>query len=715
MHTASPIFVLPAEHPATINPALIARDEESIARITASVQLSIDTLTARLNDLRHIRTSAGDWQQASDRDTEIRSVTARLTVLQRYGRDSCLGRIVRIDGTIVYIGRVGLLDSDGEQLLIDWRTPEAEPFFSATQAQSAGVESRRRYRWSRGVIVDFWDEVFTDGDPDGQTLTEPVAPDEDSAFIASLAAGRSPRMRDVLGTIASDQDAAIRADSRGALVIDGGPGTGKTVVALHRAAYLLYADTRLRGHRGGVLVVGPHDPYLGYVSDVLPNLGTDGVRLCTPNDVVRLDEVTDETDPVIARLKGTVEMIDGIERAARFYEEPPKAPLTVEAPWGEVTITADDWAEAFDAASDVPHNEGREHIWATLTAIVEDSFTTTGDVRKVLESDDALTTLVNRSWPILDPFDVVGDLWTVPAFLRLCVPSLSTHDVQKLQRGKATDWTTSDIPLLDAARRRFGDPTIERRTRRRAAVLAAQRQEMDDVVSHLIDSQEYDDGEGLMSMLRQGDLRDVLVDENEVPRSDPEELAGPFAHIIVDEAQELTDAQWRMLLARCPSGSMTIVGDRAQARRGFSESWAQRLSRVGLGEIRIAHLTVNYRAPAEIMAAAEPVIRRAIPDANVPASIRESGIPVRHINIDDVESVVTDWLAANSDGTVCVIGDANFVERPRVRSLSPEQTKGLEFDLVILVRPNDFGEGITGAVDLYVAMTRATSQLVVAE
>jgi superfamily I DNA/RNA helicase len=218
-----------------------------------------------------------------------------------------------------------------------------------------------------------------------------------------------------------------------------------------------------------------------------------------------------------------------------------------------------------------------------------------------------------------------------------------------------------------------------------------------------------------MTSLRHQDLRDALVDESGLPSADPDLLAGPFAHVVVDEAQELTDAEWQMLLLRCPSGSFTIVGDRAQARHGFTESWQERLERVGLDRISLASLTINYRTPEEVMVEAEPVIRAVLPDANVPTSIRSSGVPVRHGSTTDLPSIIDSWLDehAEGEGIACVIGDPTFPATSRVRSLTPELAKGLEFDLVVLVDPESFGTGIEGAIDRYVAMTRATQQLVV--
>ncbi len=217
-----------------------------------------------------------------------------------------------------YVGRLGLADGAGRRLLVDWRSPAAEPFFAATHANPMGLANRRRYRWTRGRISDYWDEVFTSDGFEGH-----AALDDQSAFIASLGSNRSTRMRDVLGTIQADQDAIIRAGSRGALVVGGGPGTGKTVVALHRSAYLLYSDPRLGHRRGGVLFVGPHQPYLAYVADVLPSLGEEGVQTCTLRDLVSEGAAAAiETDPNVARLKSAANLGNAIETAVRFYEEP---------------------------------------------------------------------------------------------------------------------------------------------------------------------------------------------------------------------------------------------------------------------------------------------------------------------------------------------------------------------------------------------------------
>ncbi|MFI5956338.1 RNA polymerase recycling motor ATPase HelR [Cryptosporangium sp. NPDC051539] len=703
-------FDLPANLAAKAGPALIADDEKHFAAIADTLTQTIADLSDRLDAAR--RAPGGLGQEALDRDLEVHRLTARLRTIRRYGLDLTLGRIVRAgEPEPLYIGRLGLTDSDGHRLLVDWRTAAAEPFFGATHANPMGLVSRRRYRWTRGRITDYWDEVFT---PDG--LEGHAALDDQSAFIASLGTNRSAQMRDVLGTIQADQDAIIRAGSRGALVVDGGPGTGKTVVALHRTAYLLYSDPRLGYRRGGVLFVGPHQPYLAYVADVLPSLGEEDVQTCTLGDLLPEGAgAVPETDDEAARLKASAEWVKAVDAAVRFYEEPPTKAARIAGLW----LSAGDWAEAFDAPGHgTPHNEAREAIWEELVEILvakQSDAAKQDDLRKALEHHQDLRAMLNRAWPLLDPADVVSDLWSVPAYLRKCAPWLVPDEVRALQRTDAKAWTVEDLPILDAARQRLGDASAGLRDRRRKALLARRREQMDQVVDNLIEAADDEYGMGLVTMLRVEDFQDVLVDDSGLPVADPDALAGPFAHIVVDEAQELTDAEWQMLLQRCPSRSFTIVGDRAQARHGFTESWEERLRRIGLDRVELASLTINYRTPEEVMAEAEPVIRAALPDANVPTSIRSNGMPVVHGPVAALEGILDEWLAAHAEGVACVIGAPGFEARPRVRSLTPVLSKGLEFDLVVLVRPSSFGQGIEGAVDRYVAMTRATQQLVILE
>jgi hypothetical protein len=704
-------FALPDNLSAKADPALISKDEQHFAAIAASLEQSLADLSDRLDETR--RAPGGDGQEAMDRDLEVHRLTARRRTLSRFGLDLCLGHMVPADGgEPVYVGRLGLSDSTDTPLLLDWRAPAAEPFFGATHANPMGLASRRRYRWTLGRISDYWDEVFT---PDGLE-GHAAALDDQSAFIASLGNTRSARMRDALGTIQADQDEIIRASSRGTLVVDGGPGTGKTVVALHRTAYLLYADPRLGHRRGGVLFVGPHQPYLAYVGDVLPSLGEEGVQTCTLRDLVPEGAKAPlETDPEVARLKASAEIVQAIEPAVRLYEEPPTQGMEVETPWVDLWLSTSDWEDAFASVAGIPHNEARDQIWEELLTILVDKYddeeVSPEQLRQSLARNADLRQTLTKAWPMIEPTDLVGDLWEVPAYLRRCAPWLTPDEVRTLQRKDPQAWTVSDLPLLDAARLRLGDPEVARVRREREAAIAAERAQMDRVVDDIL---QLEDEEGMWAQLSQGGIRDALVDQDALPTVDPDLLAGPFAHIVVDEAQELTDAEWQMLLLRCPSRSFTIVGDRAQARHGFTESWQERLERAGLDQVHLASLSINYRTPEEVMAEAEPVIRAALPDANVPTSIRSSGIPVVHGSTAELGSIIETWLAEHDEGIACVISTgAAYEATDRVRSLTPELSKGLEFDLVVLLDPDTFGTGIEGTVDRYVAMTRATERLVI--
>lgn len=745
MHpVATSIFTLPDHLAAKADPQLIARDEQHLRAVATALQDYISELTARLDAARKAPGGAG--QAALDRDQDIHRLTGRLRVLRRFSSDLCLGRMVTGDGDAdgaaepTYIGRLGLTDRHGQRLLVDWRAPAAEPFFAATHANPMGLISRRRYRWTRGHITDFWDEVFT---PEG--LEGNAALDDQSAFIASLGGSRSEAMRDVLGTIQADQDAIIRAGSRGALVVDGGPGTGKTVVALHRTAHLLYSDTQVSEHRGGVLFVGPHRPYLAYVADVLPNLGEDSVRTCTLNDLLPEGlAAAEEADPEVARLKFSAEMVNAIGPAVALYEKPPTEGMEIDTPWGEVWLSSFDWAEAFSAPDPgTPHNEARGLIWESVVEILTDKVRDLGEdasdvgvdlnedvdgefnaygltredsaapFRRAISQNPELKRTFGRAWPLLHATDLVGDLWEVPAYLRMCAPWLEPRQIQLLRRADPRAWTTADLPLLDAARQRLGDPDTTLRAERRRAAEEAESTRMADVVDQLIESDDSD--MRVMRMLRGQDLQQALVEHAAPAEINQDALAGPFAHIVVDEAQELTEAQWQMLLRRCPSRSFTIVGDRAQARHGFTETWEQRLERVGFDRVTHSTLTINYRTPREVMVEAEPVIRAAIPDANVPISVRSSGVPVKHGVAADLEEILDQWEVGHDDGVACVIGAPHFTPRDRVQSLLPALAKGLEFDLVVLLDPERSGGGVAEAVDRYVAMTRTTQELVLLE
>ncbi|WP_193106870.1 RNA polymerase recycling motor ATPase HelR [Brachybacterium sp. FME24] len=716
--TQTSTFDLPARLAHKAAPERTGTDDDRFATIAQAVAADITEVEQNLEAA--LLGQTGDAQGRVEREAKVDHFRTRLRRLRSVELDAVLGRMTPVDGSApIYVGRLAVHGQDGKPLLVDWRSPVAEPFFAATRAQPMGLASRRRYRWAGGRIRDYWDETLIEVS-DEALVESDASPDEESALLAAVNRARTPRMKNVLTTIAADQDAIIRADARRPLVVDGGPGTGKTVVALHRAAYLLYSVPRLRDRRGGVLFVGPHHPYLHYVADVLPSLGEDDVRTCTLSDMVTEGESARvETDPEIAALKASTHLVDAIDPAVGLYEEPPSTPFLVETDWGSVQLDAEDWADAFGAVDPgSAHNLAREEIWEELAEIIAgkladgyDEQPDAAQVRANLAYEEDLVAHVHRAWPILEATDLVGDLFEVPAYLRRCAPDLTPEQVQLLQRTDARAWTDADLPLLDAARHRLGDSGADARRRRQESAQRETVEEVDLLVDYLIESDSSDMQE--MSMLRGEDLRGALAENTAVEIADPDVLAGPFAHVVVDEAQELTDAQWAMILRRCPSRSLTLVGDRAQAAHGFSESWTQRLARVGLDRVERSTLSINYRTPAEIMERAAPVIRAALPDANVPTSIRESGLPVRHGALEELDGILEQWLVAHEEGTACVIGHPRFEATQRVRALTPQLAKGLEFDLVVLVDPESFGDGIEGAVARYVSMTRSTRELVV--
>lgn len=531
------------------------------------------------------RDRAGTLQQSLQRDVEVDGIARRLRRLERMAPEGCLGFIVDADtAERRYIGRFGLSTDSGEQLLIDWRAAAAEPFFAASHANPMGLASRRRYRWRKNVVVDYWDEVFDLSTLDGHTRL-----DEQSSFLASLGAKRTGSMQDVLATIQSDQDAIIRRPAEGALVVDGGPGTGKTVVALHRAAYLMHADPRLKSRGGRILVLGPHDGYTAYVADVLPNLGEEEVVVSTLRSLVpeSADARPAEEDPA-AQVKASARMLEALRQAVTVFEQPPAENTPIPTRWGDAVISAGQWANAFTAAAPgTAHNDAREPIREALIDLLLEQLDVPPSskqlARSVLGDHAGLKEALDEYWPLIDPISLLAELYSSETLLRYSAPWLDADGRRQLLRKSPRSWTESDLPLLDAARFLIGDSQREQAAQRRQARLDAEHEVFTRVIDDLLAS--ADDMEDLSFQLMNTDLQDQLAMQRAGDETLPDGLQGPFTHIIIDEAQELSDAQWHMVLRRCPSQSLTIVGDRAQAREGFHESWEDRLARVGMTQV----------------------------------------------------------------------------------------------------------------------------------
>ncbi len=609
-------------------------------------------------------------QAATERDSFARSYAARADQLSRVERGLCFGRLDATDGTTAYIGRLGLFDDDHEPLLIDWRAPVAQPFYRATTADPMGIVRRRHIRLSGRRVVAVDDDVLDlaalDGGDPGSLIGE-------AALMASLTADRTGRMSEIVATIQAEQDAIIRAGLPGVLVVQGGPGTGKTVVALHRAAYLLYTH-RDQLARRGVLVVGPNPTFLRYIEQVLPSLGETEVVLSTVGQLLP-GVVGSATEPAQAsRLKGGLRMVDVIARAVRAVRR--------------------------DRSQDVT------------------------------------------------PERLLTRLWSSPELLAAVAPELTAAERAALHRRPGKPWTRADVALLDEAADLLGDSEAVRGRRRRAA---AEREAAD--AEHLAYMSEVIDS-GLAANRLTVDPLDVqpfiaLMAEQTRPREARGTIAEQaaadrswqFGHVIVDEAQELSPMEWRMLMRRCRRRSMTLVGDLAQAGRDDGvRSWADLLDRYAPGRWRSAELTVNYRTPAEIMAVAADVLRSVDPAAAAPGSARSTGVPPwsRCAPAEAFGRTLVDAVAAEQeqigDGRLAVLvpgsryaeltallsaarpgiahgSDLDLLDRPTV-ILEVDQAKGLEFDAVLIADPGAIlRESPRGGSDLYVAVTRATRRL----
>ncbi|CAM5276154.1 Superfamily I DNA and RNA helicase-like protein OS=Streptomyces glaucescens OX=1907 GN=SGLAU_11105 PE=4 SV=1 [Streptomyces glaucescens] len=436
--------------------------------------------------------------------------------------------------------RLGLTDSGGRRLLVDWRSPAAEPFFAATHADPMGLASRRRYRWAGGRVSDYWDEVFAADRPRLRRARRPVR--------VHRRLGRDPvaLMRDVLATIQADQDAVILLVPAAPSSSTAGPGTGKTVVALPRSAYLLYADPRL-GPRRAVLFVGPTGP----TSTTSPTPPTSARKACGPAPCATSSPRARRRNPR-PPLKRPGSRRRGAGEGGRAGRPAPRGAArrgrtgTVEG--ADIRLSAADWAPAFAApAPGTPHYEVRDLIWEELVTILWDQYD--GDVsqelfRRALARNEELTGTLRRAWPLLEAADLVGDLWSVPAYLRMCAPWLTKDEVSRLQRKRP-----AGVDGVRPAAAGRGPATARRpgglpAPRRHQAAVAAERTRMEAVIDNVLAADH--DGESAVTMLHGRDLRDSLVDEGALPGADRDPLAGLFAHVIVDEAQELTDAEWQM-------------------------------------------------------------------------------------------------------------------------------------------------------------------------
>ena len=715
----------------------------------------LDSLRSQTRErLREVRRDgpSGSPQNRSERDAFATLYEDRIAQLEAVEDRLAFGRLDLFDGDQRYIGRIGLTDADHSSLLTDWRAPAAQAFYRATAAHSDGVV-RRRHLITRGRSVTGIEDEVLDLDsisaPDGDAAAHLSGLTGEGALLAALAAGRTGRMGDIVATIQAEQDAIIRADLAGALVVQGGPGTGKTAVALHRAAYLLYSHRRLL-ERSGVLLIGPSRVFLRYIDQVLPSLGETGVVTTTIAELYPRLEAVGVEDEAVAEIKGRPELAGVIARAVRQRQRVPAGAQEVRIDGNTVVITPHDVTEAIVRArrNHRPHNIARVTFVREMLSRLADQYVTQlgyplaaderGDVLEELRSDRAIRIALNLAWMPLTPQKLIEDLFTRPARLAAAAPGLTAAERALLTRAPGAPWTPADVPLLDEAAELLGEDDQAGRIQARAD--ATNRTAELDYARRVLASS---GNEGLVSA-------ELLADRfaHTGPRLTTAERAAAdrtwtYAHVVVDEAQELSAMAWRMLLRRVPTRSMTIVGDVAQtSTRTGAHSWAQMLNPVLRGAWRLTELTVNYRTPAAVADAAQHVARAAHLPVSSLTSAREvdDALVVERVP-DDVGlaagvahharaalatldhgaqggrvaviapgariTAVRDGLrAAGLDG---FLGSGAAVLDAPLILLTPREAKGLEFDVVVLVEPSEVGAASAG--DLYVAMTRPTQQL----
>ncbi|MGW0779782.1 HelD family protein [Streptomyces sp. NPDC002913] len=718
-------------------------------------QQFIDRLYDRVDALRgeaaqHVEdalTPVGNGLQARhERDVLVAERSGLLAALNAVDGSLCFGRIDPADGAAHHIGRIGIREDDPDHtpLLIDWRAPVARPFYLATGHTPMGLRRRRHITTEGRAVTELHDEILDLGDRERSGFEDPSS---DAVLLAALGSARTGRMGDIVRTIQAEQDRIIRAPHRGVLVVEGGPGTGKTAVALHRAAFLLYEHRELLAKRA-VLVVGPNPAFLRYIGEVLPALGETGVMLATQAELFPGVHARGTDTPRAAAVKGGAGMAEALALAVRDRQGLPEpgAPMVVPHDDGDLVL---DWEIAYEARqaareTRLPHNLARPYfafqVIDALTAQLTErigadpyggpNFLGADDIAQLgkgVAASEEVHAAVAELWPLLTPEGFLADYLAEPVYL-------SDEDAEAVRRAPGAEWTPADVPLLDEAAELLGSDDS-------AALAAAEAERQERVayaqgvleLSRGSESFEFEDEES--EVLAAHDIIDAerMAERQEEAdhRSAAERAAADrtwaFGHIIVDEAQELSPMAWRLLMRRSPTRSLTLVGDPAQTSEEAGVGSWQKILEPYVGD-RFEHvrLGVNYRTPAEIMELAARVVRAEDPSFEPPGSVRSTGEePWTRDSGADLAGAVARAVAelTPEEGRLAVIAPRELHEEiaapldgitpgaepdltRAVVLLGPREAKGLEFDHVLVVEPGRFGTS-----DLYVALTRATQRL----
>jgi len=729
---------------------------DGAARERAAEQSYVDELYALLDDARERAALAldqvqrgpttGTFAARTERDAFAALHLERLRTLRAVEERLVFGRLDLRGGDRRYVGRIGLHDDLGVQLLVDWRAPAAEPFYRATAAHPDGVVRRRHLATHARHVVGVEDEVLDLAEFERSDHGEAVT--GDGALMLALDAHRTGRMRDIVATIQTEQDRIIRSPLSGVLVVEGGPGTGKTAVALHRAAYLLYAH-RERIAKSGVLLVGPGRAFLRYVEQVLPALGETGVLLRSADRLYPGVDATGVESAQAAAVKGDARMAAVVAAAVRARQRVPSGPRALDVDGTRLMLRPDDVRGARERArrSHRPHNEARvgfvKDVLGRLVSRLarqlglELDADARSELLQTLRESADVRREVNLCWMPVTPQRLLSELFASPDALDRVAVSLTAAERALLVRPRDAAWTPADVPLLDEAAELLGEDDAADRVA--AAHAARERAAERDY------AQESLQLSGAASMVTADQLLEryeAAGDRLTVAERAADDRTWTFGHVVVDEAQELSPMMWRLLMRRCPARSMTVVGDLAQTSvLGGAGSWAAMLDPFVEGRWRREVLTVNYRTPRQVMELASRVLAAAGIDPGTTESAREgrSEPETSHVEPGDVAAVVaavgreldlagagTVALLLPSSQTWAGVEDAVRVAYPdevgsesdpldaRLSVLPVREAKGLEFDAVVLVEPADVvAASPRGVNDLYVALTRPTQRLAV--
>ncbi len=712
----------------------------TIERELAAEQAHVDLVYARLAEATRAAqkvAKAGLSLYQSDRNSYVREedgtglyerdvfafqAARRLAVLDAEQEGLVFGRLDRTDGEVRYVGRIGVRDADYEPLVIDWRAPAAEPFYRATPTNPMQVIRRRVLHCRRERVVGIEDDLL-----DGENADRELVVIGEGALLAALTRARDHTMRDIVATIQAEQDEAIRAPYQGFTMISGGPGTGKTVVALHRAAYLLYSNRR-RFESGGVLVVGPSRVFMSYIARVLPSLGEDSVTLrpigAVASDVVRItgDRVD---DPQTAAIKGSLRMVKVLRRLVQ--EPPQEVPLelriTVE---GSVLVLPADTLARIRSSVLAHHklNTGRDAaekellstLWRVWKPDSDDTFDPDHELEEFHDRVSELASFkmfLNAWWPAVSALAALARLADVELTRRISASILSSAESQLLSASyrNAADWTAADGALLDELVHLLGP------------LPASEEPELSGLPDLDSEAQEVFTTADLLTPARE-------TDPFELPHE-------TYAHLLVDEAQDVSPMQWRMLRRRGASASWTIVGDPAQSSWADTEESNRAVEEIiGTAPVRHFRMSTNYRSPSEVFDFAAKIVVKDFPEADLPTAVRSTGheprllapadVAPQHPTIAAAMINIVRSLLAEVEGTIGVIcppstsqelgahlEQAQLPGVERVAVVTPLQAKGLEYDAVLVITPDDIvAESPGGIRALYVALTRPTQRLV---